>query len=960
MSCFPQSLSCIVRRLYTVLVDQRKLSREQEKKCDATGNDTRPRAASPKLNMETGQSTKSGAENVLKYESTTLLQNTEIRNDVILSAQEVFVPFSDQQPPIVTFDEWTKEKLKKEEIRKAEQQQSNQQKMIIHTDSGDSSKIDSNTISVSKVAESIARLAPPNMISQEATARNYASKECGAKVLFSNEEAENKNAILNEKEADDYMRNPCQRAEHKWLIIELCETIQPTVLEIANFELFSSGPQNIGIWGSERYPSNEWIALGDFIVENNREIQRFLIAARSYVKFLRLELLSHYGHEHYCTLSLIRLLGISMVDEYEAEAEAAAVSDTSFSIPIKVETINNTTPEKMDAAVSSTNIAKEDVSLIPETIEQNESVNDLPFVDAVVNAVGSIGIGNIKGVLESTFLMKRTKVSLHNVARSNATVLELCTKCSLDVVNNYVLFCRAFFAFQYSFIGADNTNATRNKQVRIHSSLKNRTRAPEFFLASILPTSICDVESGSFGDVQNPTSNNLTEPDSISTISPTVNLPTTANAKLNGGFMIPGGVMSHKESIFMKLNKRISNLELNMSLSSEYLSELSRRYVLQNNEGRRQTELIIKQAEEAAVNAIKPSIHALKIQMDVLAANLKELTEVVKGLPQLTTPVHNTMVLKHPVSRNSDADASLTRSQAHIYDYFGMWTSGELVCIVVFMNVLTLLILLLVNYVCTVINRSSIGQMVDKQKFIQKNSDVRSTAEVYPEQQLMAEMPTVVCDVINISQEKCNAPLALSIESCSLTENGTKEENYPNRSQSMEAVDRPSSQLSACSEQNAWQKSIDRPLSQLSAHSEQNPLQKKAVNFSKKRRRPKKVSTQESDIYTGLEKSDRELSAANVINDNTKRRKMRSDDSDNPYRRLYGATPYSSSSEFIAQSVTGGPIPVPSIIFEIEEEPTRTWYYCRWTIYWILWMIAFTLTYFLIFRRYYCPLLMEF
>ncbi|KAM3727703.1 Nuclear hormone receptor [Dirofilaria immitis] len=126
------------------------------------------------------------------------------------------------------------------------------------------------------------------------------------------------------------------------------------------------------------------------------------------------------------------------------------------------------------------------------------------------------------------------------------------------------------------------------------------------------------------------------------------------------------------------------------------------------------------------------------------------------------------------------------------------------------------------------------------------------------------------------------------------------------------------------------------------------------------RRRPKKVSTQESDIYTGLEKSDRELSAANVINDNTKRRKMRSDDSDNPYRRLYGATPYSSSSEFIAQSVTGGPIPVPSIIFEIEEEPTRTWYYCRWTIYWILWMIAFTLTYFLIFRRYYCPLLMEF
>lgn len=62
---------------------------------------------------------------------------------------------------------------------------------------------------------------------------------------------------------------------------------QPTALEIANFELFSSGPQNIRLSGSERYPSNEWIPLGQFEAENNREIQRFPVAARSYVKFVR-------------------------------------------------------------------------------------------------------------------------------------------------------------------------------------------------------------------------------------------------------------------------------------------------------------------------------------------------------------------------------------------------------------------------------------------------------------------------------------------------------------------------------------------------------------------------------------------------------------------------------------------------------------------------------------------------
>ena len=72
--------------------------------------------------------------------------------------------------------------------------------------------------------------------------RNYASKECGAKVLYSNEEAENKGAILNDPERDDYMRNPC-RVQNKFLIIELCETIQVliffifsiTILFLANF-----------------------------------------------------------------------------------------------------------------------------------------------------------------------------------------------------------------------------------------------------------------------------------------------------------------------------------------------------------------------------------------------------------------------------------------------------------------------------------------------------------------------------------------------------------------------------------------------------------------------------------------------------------------------------------------------------------------------------------------------------
>lgn len=85
---------------------------------------------------------------------------------------------------------------------------------------------------------------------------------------------------------------------------------------------------------SERYPTSDWLTLMEVHMENSRHIQSFEVAQRQYAKYLRvrsaifnvnsvliivqLELLSHHGHEHFCTLSLVRLLGISMVDEFEA------------------------------------------------------------------------------------------------------------------------------------------------------------------------------------------------------------------------------------------------------------------------------------------------------------------------------------------------------------------------------------------------------------------------------------------------------------------------------------------------------------------------------------------------------------------------------------------------------------------------------------------------------------------
>lgn len=93
-------------------------------------------------------------------------------------------------------------------------------------------------------------------------ARNFASHECGGKIVDSNTEANFVNRVLNEQ-MDEYMLNPCKI--RNWFVIELCETIQPQYLEMANFELYSSIPKEFTVLASEHYPNRkEWSSLGLF------------------------------------------------------------------------------------------------------------------------------------------------------------------------------------------------------------------------------------------------------------------------------------------------------------------------------------------------------------------------------------------------------------------------------------------------------------------------------------------------------------------------------------------------------------------------------------------------------------------------------------------------------------------------------------------------------------------------
>ncbi|XP_035618974.2 SUN domain-containing ossification factor-like isoform X2 [Oncorhynchus keta] len=147
---------------------------------------------------------------------------------------------------------------------------------------------------------------------------NYASVECGAKILGSNPEAKSTSAILMES-MDHYMLNPC--SNKIWFIIELCDPIQVKQLDIANFELFSSTPKDFLVSISDRYPTNKWVKLGTFHAREERTVQSFPLDEHLYAKYVKVELVSHHGSEHFCPLSLIRVFGTSMVEEYEEIAD---------------------------------------------------------------------------------------------------------------------------------------------------------------------------------------------------------------------------------------------------------------------------------------------------------------------------------------------------------------------------------------------------------------------------------------------------------------------------------------------------------------------------------------------------------------------------------------------------------------------------------------------------------------
>lgn len=208
---------------------------------------------------------------------------------------------------------------------------------------------------------------------------NYASFDCAATIVKANSEAKSANSILFENK-DSYLLNPCS-APNKYIVIELCEDILVDNVVIGNFEFFSSNFKLIQISVSDVFPvsRNGWSVLGKFNAKDVRDLQSFNITnPKIWAKYLRIEILEHYGDEFYCPLSVVRVHGRTMMQEYKEESlsnkiEAPNKDEEVIVIEIDTQIVNNNNNDG-----SSSNNNNETLSIIEQlNCTKNESNNQI-------------------------------------------------------------------------------------------------------------------------------------------------------------------------------------------------------------------------------------------------------------------------------------------------------------------------------------------------------------------------------------------------------------------------------------------------------------------------------------------------------------------------------------------------------------------------------------------------------
>ncbi|KAA1472172.1 hypothetical protein DENSPDRAFT_838372 [Dentipellis sp. KUC8613] len=172
---------------------------------------------------------------------------------------------------------------------------------------------------------------------------NYASLDCSARVHTAHRGAKSVANILSGKK-DRYMLSPCA-APRQFVVVELCEDIWIDTVQLANFEFFSGVFKEFTVSVSGTYTTEPegWTVVGTYMAKNVRGVQSFHppTSVRDFYRFIRIDFHSHYGNEYYCPISLLRVYGLTHLEQYkwdiwEAESRAKQEQVAPVAVPAEV------------------------------------------------------------------------------------------------------------------------------------------------------------------------------------------------------------------------------------------------------------------------------------------------------------------------------------------------------------------------------------------------------------------------------------------------------------------------------------------------------------------------------------------------------------------------------------------------------------------------------------------------
>ncbi|KAH6622307.1 UNC-like C-terminal-domain-containing protein [Boeremia exigua] len=403
---------------------------------------------------------------------------------------------------------------------------------------------------------------------------NYASFDCAATVLKTNKKAKGSSAVLSEHK-DSYMLNECS-VDNKFFIVELCDDILVDTVVLANYEFFSSSFRHIRVSVSDKYPvkMERWRTLATFEARNSREIQPFLITEpQIWARYLRLEFLTHYGNEFYCPLSLLRVHGTTMMEQFRREEEEArGGEDDADSIEEEEDVVkpaDGSGPipaDRIPIILSKLDATKPTVAVSVESKSQTAvSSSDQPTSNQAVSPPASSSAPSASGQAPAPA----------NISRS------IGTSPSNDSVNHSSI--RALSPVVSESASYQNDKSTVQEQRA--SGTATTSQHAQVPLSSPSHTA-GNAASSSEASMAHKVSARSPGPDTPA--SP----PNNANAKPvheNAGASPPSpsqprpsptqpnaAAPSTQESFFKSLHKRLQYLEANSTLSLQYIEEQSR------------------------------------------------------------------------------------------------------------------------------------------------------------------------------------------------------------------------------------------------------------------------------------------------------------------------------------------------------------------------------------------------